>query len=913
MAQTATPTKAHIVIVEDNPDQAAGLQRILAAEGITTDIASTGQAGLQLTLDKKPDLVLLDVNLPDTLGTDVCADIRQTSMSVGIILLSSVKISPEDHAYGLSQGADDYISRPFSSVEFLARVKAVLRTRQAEQALRHNRDQLEKIIGSMADGVLVVGYDDMIQFANQAAGAMFSIKTDDLTKQPFGHPVLSAEYAEIGIVRHDGEFGFAEMRVTDISWQSQPAWLIMLRDITGRKHLDARVMLQSTALEAAPYGVVITNRNGQIEWVNTAFTDMTGYNSASEVTEHSIQELLTSPDDAEQTAQIVSEIKSNARWSGQVNTMRKDGSTFINLLTTATITDDLGELTHLVGMMQDITSEKAAEEREAREKNFALALANNTATITSAVGNIDFTLDLILESVGDFIPHTGANILLAEGDSGTFRIARVCSCYRANGFNEPVTGQLLNLNDWPVMKSILNGGDGTIIPDVHVHPGWVGNENLNWIRSYAVAPIRMRGQLIGVLNVDHHLPNQYTEEHLQPLRAFAGQAAIAISNAQLYEQLQEQIATLDSVVAARTRELLEAKERIERTLRNSPDPIILLDADALIEAVNPAFHAVFGYEEREVAGHHLHFLIEEAERTRLEQVLAATFTEREVERLELVALRNGGSRFEVEIAISPVVQSDERLGFVCTLRDISQAKELERLKDQFVSNVSHELRTPLTNIKLNHHLLTKNPNEQSRYLARLNRETNRLLNLIEDLLRLSRIDQKRIQINKQHIDLNEVIDTFVRDRLSLVESSNRIIRFTPDPTLEMIQADPRLVEQILSILITNAIAYSVDGTEIDISTAPVTRDGVDWAAFSVTDTGLGIPPEETDKLFERFYRGWAAKETNSPGTGLGLAIASEIAKMHNGRIEVKSQTGDVSGTTFTVLLPVENENQPGLE
>ncbi len=891
-----------IVIIEDDPHQARGMQRILADAGYTVETAATGQDGLRLVAETNPDLVLLDVMLPDILGTEVCRQIRESGTLARIILLSSAKIKPEDHANGLKLGADDYISRPFSRMEFMARVHAVLRTHQAEYSLRRSRDQLEKIISSMADGVLVVDHHGTIQFANNAAVAMFGRSSEELIGRPFGHPVISAQYTEVDIYRGDGEVGIAEMRVTNIAWHYVPGWLVTLHDITRRRQIDEQLKRQAVVFEAAPYGMLITDSKGVIEWVNPAFTTLTGYGPHEAIGQH-VAVLLADPADTEQTDSSVAGIKANAQWTGLVSSSRKDGSTFTQRLTTAAVKNELDDLTHIIGIMEDMTVQHQAEAREAQEKDFAIALAANTAIITSAMGDIDRTLDLILESVGAFIPHTGANILLTQPDSGMFRIASVCDCYAEHGVPAPRVGQQLNLQEWPIMTSVLNGAGGEIIADVRDHPGWVVDSDLDWIRSYAMAPIRVRNQFIGVLNVDHREPGQYEAEHLRRLQAFADQAAIAISNAQLYEQLENQVTLLETAVQERTHELSEAKERVERTLNNSPDPILLLDVDGVIETANPAFYTTFGYEPREVTGEHFFLLFTSEDHETLSRILTTPFPSRDARRLELVAKRRDQSSFDAEVAISPILRSTTAIGFVCTLHDISESKEIERLKDQFVSNVSHELRTPLTSIKLNHKLLSMAPGEVPRYLERLDRETNRLLNLIDDLLNLSRIDQDRIQLNKATIDLNEIIDTFVRDRTTLVESNQRIIRFLPDPDLKLVEADPRLVDQVLSILLTNAIAYSGADTTIVLATATIHRDNTDWAAFSVIDQGVGIQPDEMENLFDRFYRGWAAQETNVPGTGLGLAIASEIVALHDGMIEVESRADSDAGTTFTVLLP----------
>ncbi len=233
-----------------------------------------------------------------------------------------------------------------------------------------------------------------------------------------------------------------------------------------------------------------------------------------------------------------------------------------------------------------------------------------------------------------------------------------------------------------------------------------------------------------------------------------------------------------------------------------------------------------------------------------------------------------------------------------------QLQALARLKDEFVSNVSHELRTPLTNLKLYHQLLNNNPKRISIYLETLERETNRLEHTIESLLALSRIDQKELPLRETAVDLNKLVSSYVADRPLLAESKGLTLTFQQGPDLPPISADGDLLGQVLGILMTNALNYTPSGGNITISTQMKEEKEKRWAGFGVSDTGPGIPLDEQDKLFERFFRGTVGRESGAEGTGLGLAIAREIIDLHDGRIEVKSAGIPGQGTSFWVWLPV---------
>jgi signal transduction histidine kinase len=238
------------------------------------------------------------------------------------------------------------------------------------------------------------------------------------------------------------------------------------------------------------------------------------------------------------------------------------------------------------------------------------------------------------------------------------------------------------------------------------------------------------------------------------------------------------------------------------------------------------------------------------------------------------------------------------------MRDISLLKEVARMKDAFVSNVSHELRTPITGLKLNHKLIMMDPEKSTLYLDRLGREINRLNTLIEDLLRLSRLDQGQMPLGLQPIDLNALVAQYVNDRTSLAESRELSLTLTEDKGLPSVVADAGLIEQVLSILLTNALNYTPAGGEMRVDMRSRRFENRRWVGFSVSDTGPGLAPSERDRLFERFFRGSAGYESRVPGTGLGLAIAHEIVTQHGGQIEADNRD-EGSGAVFTVWLPVE--------
>ncbi|CAG1773079.1 partial two-component system, OmpR family, phosphate regulon sensor histidine kinase PhoR, partial [uncultured bacterium] len=266
--------------------------------------------------------------------------------------------------------------------------------------------------------------------------------------------------------------------------------------------------------------------------------------------------------------------------------------------------------------------------------------------------------------------------------------------------------------------------------------------------------------------------------------------------------------------------------------------------------------------------------------------------------------RKDGQLYHAALTTSPLTNpAGQIVGYVGVQRDITRQKELDHLKDQFVSNVSHELRTPLTNILLHLSLLERGkPDRRDGYLRTLRRETERLRKLIEDLLDLSRLDRNVAPIELVPVDLNRLLDHLVTDRVVLAEQRGLTLTYEHTPDLPLVLTDALKLIQVASNLMTNALNYTPAGGVITVR-ADQRPDGArNMVIFIVRDTGPGISAQDMPHLFERFYRGAAGRQASAPGTGLGLAISQEIMDRLGGRITVESEVG--RGAAFTVWLPI---------
>jgi signal transduction histidine kinase len=236
-------------------------------------------------------------------------------------------------------------------------------------------------------------------------------------------------------------------------------------------------------------------------------------------------------------------------------------------------------------------------------------------------------------------------------------------------------------------------------------------------------------------------------------------------------------------------------------------------------------------------------------------------------------------------------------------RAYEHLQDLDRLKDEFVSRISHELRTPIANIQLYQGLLEHGkPDKHAEYLQTLQRETTRLNKLIEDLLAISRLDLGQTSINLVPIDVNRLVANLQPDWHTAANERGLTFEVVRADDLPPALADVPLLTHAVSNLVSNAFNYTPRGGSVGLCTDTRTLDETRWAIVTVRDTGPGLGLDELPHVFERFYRGRAARNYKVPGTGLGLAMCKEIMDKLGGRVTVQSTEGQ--GATFTLWLPL---------
>jgi PAS domain S-box-containing protein len=414
---------------------------------------------------------------------------------------------------------------------------------------------------------------------------------------------------------------------------------------------------------------------------------------------------------------------------------------------------------------------------------------------------------------------------------------------------------------------------------------------------------------------------------------------VEINGSRVQTRNGKQVVTLCRDISERkqTQDALASSEQRYRILAEaSHDMIFIIGKNGIVEYVNEFASKQFGLEPEFLIGEKIISLFSQAEAARQSLNIQRVMETAEPMYIEestkfpggdkwlgtwLVPLRHQAGQQDAIMGVSRDItariradltlkQYSERLEEMVGDRTaelqeaLQKAQMADKLKSEFIANINHELRTPLTNLVLYHQMLKANPIEKtSQRLDVIGREIQRLRILIEDMLKLSRLDSREVAFRPLPQDLNRIIQTLVNDRSIIAQEHGINLTLDLQPDLPSIWLDEVLIVQVVSNLMTNALNYTPEGGQVHISTcSKQDGSGNPGVAFIVQDTGPGISPEDLPHLFERFYRGKAGHSTGIPGTGLGLAIVKQMIEIHHGWIEVKS-AGKDPGAGFTVWLP----------
>jgi PAS domain S-box-containing protein len=522
------------------------------------------------------------------------------------------------------------------------------------------------------------------------------------------------------------------------------------------------------------------------------------------------------------------------------------------------------------------------DKRFFREKYDAALMLQRLSRTAASVLQIDRLTEMILADVTSTMHISSGAFFIIDEKGGGYRL-------RTYTGTELIPADLsLFRVDSPICAWLAGHQTSLSSRVLGLDPGFIGlwtreREDLRRLQAEILVPLLARGKLIGILLLGPKLSElSFSLDEQLVLDTLANQTAVAVENARLFSQ---------TVVE---------KERTATIVEQAFAGIILLDSQLKIVSLNPAAEAIIGFSAQQVIGMPLNDILGPSvlgEQGSLHR--AITTGERVAPRGE--TLIAGERRRDVLLGVTPL-----RDGYLLSLADVTQLKEVDRLKSDIVANVSHEFRTPLAIIKAYAELLMDDEqggvaDSRHAYLAIIDAETDRLAGMVSGLLDLARLEAGRDTIIMAPVCLGDII-TEVVDRLQpQAHARDLTVSVDIDRDLPVLQANRDLLIALIGNLLGNAIKFSRKGGKVDVTARHVDN----LALLRVSDDGIGMTEQDMQHLFEKFHRGSTAKTAGIRGTGLGLVLAKQAAEAHGGTISVESQLG--IGTCFTVSLPLGSD------
>lgn len=363
------------------------------------------------------------------------------------------------------------------------------------------------------------------------------------------------------------------------------------------------------------------------------------------------------------------------------------------------------------------------------------------------------------------------------------------------------------------------------------------------------------------------------------------------------DEIGELAATLNHMAATineKVKQVSEGKNQLEAVLTSMISGVIFVDHKGQINLINPAAEKFLSF-----MGTGLPYDVS-IKNPELANAIKNVLASGQVAEQEI---RINMEETYLKVIISPILnQSGSLSGIVAVLHDITEIKKLERMRREFVANVSHELKTPVTAIKgFTETLLDGAMNDREtscEFIEIIDGETERLSRLIQDLLELSKIESKKVKLNNEQVDISKIVQNIVIKMHGQIEKAGLTIYLDLPVKPVTAALDLDMIGQVMLNLVDNAVKYTPAGGMIKIAVAEKNEDII----VSVLDNGFGIPSDDLNRVFERFYRVDKARSRDAGGTGLGLSIVKHIIEdVYGGKVGVKSKPG--SGSEFYFTLP----------
>lgn len=486
-------------------------------------------------------------------------------------------------------------------------------------------------------------------------------------------------------------------------------------------------------------------------------------------------------------------------------------------------------------------------------------------------------------------------------------------------------GVRLKIGEQGIIGRVAGHGEPLLAQDVSHEPCFEPNQVLPDTRAELAVPLKLGGKVIGVLDVQGSQPYAFDDEDMFILQTLADQTALAIQNARNFQEAQNLARLLELRVEERTAELRESlrqqeilAEKTRAIVEGITDAVIVFDPEDRVTSANPAVERVLGLPLESFLGTRLNDIVAQEGKSEIAESALAVFTafvsskQRIQQGLPLAECKFELNDKVIDASFAPVARrKGEPLDIVAVFRDVTRRARIERLKEEFISVAAHELKTPMTALQgYIELLLSESAGQvtpiQERFLQIIKTNVERLAELANNLLDVSRIEAGMVQLQIQELHLSDLVDEVVVTFQAEIERKGLTFIVEVPGDLPVVWGDRGRLVQLLSNLMSNACKYTPGGGQVGL----MARQVDSLIQVDVVDTGIGITRQDQEQIFSRFFRADNPLIREIGGTGLGLSIAKSIVSLHGGEIWVDSELG--RGSTFSFTLPLTRDGDPDM-
>ncbi len=723
-----------------------------------------------------------------------------------------------------------------------------------------------------------------------------------------GNIAKTESYHELIAQRADGTPFPIEVMMTEVITNEGRFYTGTFRDITERK--NSEIVLQRSEeyfrrlIENATDLITIVDAEGGIQYQSPSIMRLLGYSSQSMIG-RSTMDFIHADDRRGVAKQFEALRSSDAPMEMEFRLIDQQGEWRTFQAIGTNLLDE--QVRGIVINSRDITEKREAEDRLKRQNQYLETLHSVALTLMERL-EIAELLESIVIRAGELVGTAHGYLYIVD------RHERLVRLEVGTGFFHDITGTSLTAGEGLVGR-VWETGETIVIENYSVWEHRTDRLHHSDVNATVAVPLLHGAEVVGVLGLAYiSNPTQFGIEAIQSLETFAELAAVALDNAQLYQAAQEEIVERYRAQIA----LAQNEANLIALIENTEDFVWSIDRDYKVVILNSTSKQLFDLVYRQPLlkdAHILDLLPEENDIRRIwkERYDLALAGQRFV--LEDTYVIDG-TVADIETSYNPIVSHGAVTGVSCFARDITIRKQIERelqqaketaelanrAKSAFLANMSHELRTPLNAIIGYSEMLQEEAEEEGYEeivpdLSKIQSAGNHLLDLINNILDLSKIEAGRMELFLETFEVSKLIEEVQYTIAPLVEKNgNQFVTDCP-PEVGRMHADLTKVRQTLFNLLSNASKFTEQGS----ITLKAERRG-EWVHFIVKDTGIGMTTEQMQEIFKEFTQADASTTRKYGGTGLGLTISRRFCQMMDGDITVDSEYGH--GTTFTVVLPI---------